>query len=981
MGYPKIPASNLRVAIILLVVVACGSALRAQAPQPGILRGQVTDASGGSVEGATVLVTTPAGQTVARTTDMMGAFEILDLAPGNYNLAVTMAGFGPSEQAVQIAAGQVQQLAVSLAVAVQAQEVTVEEVAPTVDASASNNAGAVVMTGTDLEALSDDPDQLQADLQALAGPSAGPNGGQIFIDGFTGGQLPPKSSIREIRINSNPFSAEFDRMGFGRIEILTRPGTDTLHGRFNVQGNTSGFNTSSPYVAVANRVPYHSISYDGNLSGSLSSRASFTFSAFRRNVNNSSIVNAIDLDSNLNQVPFNAAVTNPQTRTNISPRLDYQISRDNTLTARYQYSRDTRKNQGVGGFSLPEQGYDTLGTEQSLQLSDTQILGERAVNETRFRFEGGRDEETAQNPAPTIRVNGAVTRGGSNRGSATNSKSYELQNYTSFIAGPHMLKFGGRLRANHNVDVSMDNFLGTFTFPSITAYQVTQQGLRTNCIQEAAVAGTSDRDCGPNQFTITAGTPQAVVSVLDVGLYLQDDWRLRPNLTFSGGLRLETQTKIPDHVDFAPRIGVAWAIGNQSRPTVIRGGLGMFYNRFGENNVLNLVRLNGLAQQQYTVVNPDFYSTAPVAPDYYSTLVAAGLLAGSQTSPTVYSLAPNYRSPYIIQSAVSVERQLTRVVNMSINFVNSRGVHQLITNNINAPLPGSTTSSDPDGVRPFGNSINMYRYESAGSFRQSQLINSVNVRAGARLSLFGYYVLNFAHNYTATNGFPTNPYNLFDDAGRANNDVRHRVNVGGTMSLPWALRLSPLVSMQSGSPYNFTLGQDLNLDSQFNDRPSFANAATLAENLVATPYGNFDKAPTAGQVLVPVNYGTGTSRVSVNMRVGKTFTFGGSAEARPAAGGGAGRGGGGFGGGGGAGRGGGGFGRGGFGGGAAGGTRGRYTLTFNVDARNIFNRVNRANPTGNVTSPLFGIPNGLAGGPYSTGAAVRRIDLSMAFGF
>ena len=189
MRYSAALFRRIRLATVLLAIAACGSTLSAQAARPGILRGQVTDISGGSVEGATVLLTTPTGQTLGRTTDAMGAFEIPELAPGNYNLAVTMAGFAPSEQGVQITAGQVQQLTISLTVATQAQEVTVEEVAPTVDASASNNAGAVVMAGTDLEALSDDPDQLQADLQALAGPSAGPNGGQIFIDGFTGGQL------------------------------------------------------------------------------------------------------------------------------------------------------------------------------------------------------------------------------------------------------------------------------------------------------------------------------------------------------------------------------------------------------------------------------------------------------------------------------------------------------------------------------------------------------------------------------------------------------------------------------------------------------------------------------------------------------------------------------------------------------------------------------------------------------------------------
>ena len=787
MTYQKALRSGLRVALILLACVACGGALLAQTPRPGILRGQVTDTSGGSVPGASVVLTTPTGQTVARTADAMGTFEIPDLAPGNYNLAVSMAGFGPSEQGLQITAGQVQQLIVSLTVAAQTDEVTVSEVAPTVDASPSNNAGAVVMSGTDLDALSDDPDQLQADLLALAGPSAGPNGGQIFIDGFTGGQLPPKSSIREIRINSNPFAAEFDRMGFGRIEILTRPGTDKLHGRFNVQGNSSGLNTQSPFVAAANQQPYHSVGFEGNLSGSLSPKASFTFAVFRRNINDSAIVNAVKLDDSLNQAPFNAGVSNPQTRTNIGPRVDYQITHNNTLTSRYQYTRDIRSNQGVGGFTLPSQGYDQLNTEQSLQLSDTQILGERAVNETRFRYEGQQNNQTAQSLLPSVRVTGAFNGGGASRNIAANNKNYELQNYTSFIAGPHTLKFGGRVRANHNVDISSTNFQGTFTFASITAYQLTVQGLQANKTvaqirADCLATGKGNNDCGPNQFTIAAGTPQAVVNVMDTGLYLQDDWRLRPNLTLSGGLRFETQTKVPDKVDFAPRFGLAWAVGNKNRPTVIRGGLGIFYDRFADTNVLQVVRFNGVAQQQYTVTFPNFYPAVP-------TISALG----GTTSQTVYSIAPNYHSPYIMQGAASVERQVTKVINVSINFVTSRGVHQLITNNINAPLPGTITTANPLGTRPFGNLTNMYQFESAGSFRQNQLINSVNIRAGAKLSLFGNYALGFAHNDTATNGFPTNPYNLRDDAGRANNDIRHRVNLGGTMSLPWALRLSPLV--------------------------------------------------------------------------------------------------------------------------------------------------------------------------------------------
>src|SRR5207249_8912411 len=124
------------------------------------------------------------------------------------------------------------------------QEVTVKgDAGPSLSVEPDNNATALVIKGEDLAALPDDPDDLADALQALAGPGAGPNGGQIYIDGFSGGQLPPKESIREIRINQNPFSAEYDRLGFGRIEILTKPGTDKIRGAIMLTDSDALFNS------------------------------------------------------------------------------------------------------------------------------------------------------------------------------------------------------------------------------------------------------------------------------------------------------------------------------------------------------------------------------------------------------------------------------------------------------------------------------------------------------------------------------------------------------------------------------------------------------------------------------------------------------------------------------------------------------------------------------------------------------------------
>ena len=148
----------------------------------------------------------------------------------------------------------------------------VSDTAPTVDVNPTNNAGAIVISGKELEALPDDPDELQSDLEALAGPSAGPNGGQMYIDGFTAGQLPPKSSIREIRINQNPFSAEYDKLGYGRIEIFTKPGTDKYHGQFFVPMAMIPRSTR-PIPSPAAEPPYYSTQFNGNIGGPLNKKA------------------------------------------------------------------------------------------------------------------------------------------------------------------------------------------------------------------------------------------------------------------------------------------------------------------------------------------------------------------------------------------------------------------------------------------------------------------------------------------------------------------------------------------------------------------------------------------------------------------------------------------------------------------------------------------------------------------------------------
>ncbi len=928
------------------------------------LRGQVTDPSGAAVPAITVTLTGPGGATLVAQTDEQGRYAFRNLPPGTYRMQIRVKGFADFEKAgVVIASGKPQVVDAQLVVALEKQEVTVQGDAAQVSVSAANNASSLVIKGKDLEALSDDPDELQADLQALAGPSAGPNGGQIYIDGFTGGQLPPKAAIREIRVNQNPFSAQYDKLGYGRIEILTKPGMDQFHGQFFASGNASAFNSRNPF---ATEVPdYHSQFFEGNIGGPVSKKASFFFDGERRNIQDASIVSAYVLDSNFMQVPFSDAVLTPRTRTELSPRVDYQLTKNNTLTVRYQFWQNNQTSGGVGQFALPSQGYNSGSTEQSLQVSDSQVLGERTVNETRFRYLHESDNQTPLSLQPVVNVLGAFVSGGNSGGKYLDfQNNYELQNYTSMNLGKHFVRFGARLRDTQVSNTSTANFNGTFTFPSLTAYQTTEKGLQQGLTadQIRALGG------GASQFLIVTGTPLARVNLIDLGLYGEDEWRLRPNMTLSFGLRFETQSDINDHADFAPRIGFAWGLGGGTHPkTVLRAGVGVFYDRFQEAQVLQAERLNGVNQRQFVVNQPNFY---PNIPDP-STLV------GGQTFPTMYQIAPTLRAPYIVQSAAGLERQVTKNATVSVTYLNAHGVHQFLTRNVNAPLPGTYNPLDPSsGERPFGDVGNIYQYESVGLFNQNQVIANFNIRAGTKLSLFGFYTLNYANSDTAgVNSFPMNQYDIAADYGRAAFDVRHRFFMGGSFALPRGFRISPFMVANSGAPFNITLGRDLNGDSIFNDRPAFATASS-GPNVVVTQFGTFTRVPLPGQTIIPPNYGPGPGQFTLNLRLAKNFGFGKKSE-KDGAGFGGGRGG--------YGRGGGLGGRGLSSGGGFGGwgrpSNSRYNLEFSVNARNVLNKVNLGPPVGSLSSPLFGESNSIVGGWGGSSGANRRIDLQVRFTF
>lgn len=991
------------------------------AQQNGSLTGQVVDSLGNIVIGASVTVVVPGGTEKTTTSNQRGEFTVNALVPGKYTIKVSAPKFSLYENTeVDVIAGQKGELIVTMTVGGVEEQVDVDSDTG-VSTDPANNAGATVLKEKELEALPDDPDELEAALQALAGPSAGPNGGQIYIDGFTGGRLPPKESIREIRINSNPFSAEYDRLGFGRIEILTKPGSDKWRGSAFGNFNDESLNSRNPFSA--NRAPSQLRAFGGNLSGPIQKgKSSFFLDLQNRDVDNNTVVNALILDPTLNPVLFQQEFQIPSRRLSINPRFDFAINDKNTLVARYSFENSRVENQGIGGTTLPSRAYETKNVAHEIRLTETMIINPTTINETRFEYEWEKREQVGDNSIPTISVSDAFSGGGSQIGTSFNrANNWELQNYTTTTLGgnsQHGVKFGFRIRSTSFSDRSENNFSGNFTFPGSpelrsplgctpvsTTCTVVSPAISPIEQYRGRLMANTDARYFPTQFSITTGEPQQDVSRTDYGLFITDDWRVNPGLTLSFGLRYENQTNISDNLNFAPRFSFAWspgAGGARAPKTVFRGGVGVFYDRFSENLTLQTLRFNGSSQLNLIVNANDsdpvrraaaiqllqqpVFTLAGVT----NVPTAAQIRAALPQSNTIRTIADDLKSPMMVQAAFSVERQLPARTTMSVSYITSRTYNVLRSRNVNAPDCPLQVSC-LNAPRPQPTLGNIYEYESTGTLDQNRINVNIRNMYNRNFSLFANYSLGFANSDADGAGsFPAYSYDLSDEFGRSAFDIRHNFVIGGNFNLPFGVSMSPFIIANSGRPFNITRGIDANGDALFTERPSFGQLATRCSQLgLSSSY--CDVANEDPNSIIPRNYGQSPSSLTVNLRVGRNFGFGKSpqtaarADAQP--GGESGRVGGGPGGGGrgpgGGGPGGGGrMGMGGFGGGG-GDARKPYNLNLGINFNNLFNTVNLGTPIGNLSSSRFGQSTSTGGGfggfGGGGGSANRRIELSARF--
>ncbi len=806
---------NIRKLIIPIACVALVVALSisAFAQNRVSLRGSISDEFGAAIVGATVTLI-DAGVQKSVITNGEGSYSFTNLIPGKYKIHAAATGFATSEDTeVDVTAGRRDPLNFTLKVAAIETQVKVNADTP-VSTDSNNNANQQVISGKDLDALPDDPDELAAALQALAGPSVGPGGGQIFIDGFSGANMPPKEAIREVRINQNPFAAENDQPS-ARIDILTRPGTDKLRGSANFNFSDESLNSRNPFVVSSSkRSPYQVRQFGGTLSGPIVKEKVSVFLEVNRNeVDDNELVRATILDSALKPVDIGFGALVPRNNTNISARFDYAINSKNTLIARFNFFESKTLNQGVGGFTLPERGFENKSRNQNIQLTETAVINAFAINETRFQYSHGRTDWLTNSRIPALNVSGAFNGCVSAAASCsqvgqtiTQNTRWELNNFTQIQRGMHTFKFGGRIRGVTIEDLNPNNQSGQWIFaggfgPALDANSNPIAGTniqlssieryrRTSLIQQKGLTATQQGYCGTgisvadcirklgggaSQFSINTGDFSASVSQVDIGMYAQDDWRIRPNLTLSYGLRYENQGNISSKYDFAPRLSFAWSPGaaNATKPpkTVIRGGGGIFYNRFGENFTLTANRFNGAKEIQYVVAEP--FSTSaptqasldlPTARPIYNLLNLFPVVPNSarlQVIPaqqqTIYRIASNLQAPMITLVGMQVERQFPKNISAFAGAFSVRISQVIRARDINAPLPGTITNAAPTGIRPNQTLGDINEYESSGKFRLWQVMTGLNTRLNPRISLQGTYIWSKMNNDTdGGGGFPSN---------------------------------------------------------------------------------------------------------------------------------------------------------------------------------------------------------------------------------
>ena len=920
------------VALSALTIIATLSIFTSLAQSQGALsdlRGDVIDPRGDIIVGAKITIKNEQNFKREVVSDKQGQFVITALHSGEYTLQVAAEGFAFYEEPVALGANlQPPRVRVTLQPTI-SETVTVDDDTIIVALDPQSAGGAQVVKGKDIEALPDDPDQLNAQLKNLATSSgSAPDQAVVTVDGFATDKLPPKSAIREVRINPDLYSSEYDKAPYqgGRIQVFTKPGATAFHGSSFFNFNDSVFNARDAFAPE--RAPTSTRRYGFQLGGPIIRSLVGFFADFeRRSINESAVVNALTLDDNFQPLSFAANVPIPK-RLNIgSARVDWQINPANTLMVRFDLNDNGLTNLGVGGFNLPERGFDADVSEKSVRFSETSILSTSIVNELRLGLTLQTITHRPVSNETAINVLGAFISGGAtSQRLSQEERRVEIADNFSIVKGKHSLKIGTQIYGLDLRDTRSDNFNGTFIFGGGLAPQLNSDGTVVIGPEGPALVNISGLEQyrrallglpggDPTRFTITTGDPTNSITQWRVATYIQDEWRLRQNILLSLGLRYEGQTNPTDKISLAPRAGIAFS-PDKKKNWVLRARAGLFYDRFSEMLPLEDLRFDGVSQQQILIDSPSFPNPFDDGTEV-------------ETVPTIRLSNPNLRPPIIKQLNFGFERRLPKGWKIQLSRSWSYSSSVLRSRNINAPLLGAGDAA-PGAGRPLGGDDNILQFESTGRVNGTVLFVGANNQGSKHFSVFsGYLLFDFHSDTDSAFMLPQSSYDFSGELARPLWQARHRAFAAGTINMPWNLRVSPMINFASGTPFNVTTGRDNNGDGNFNDRPSETSPGT--PDAVTTRLGVFD--PSVINGTLPRNFGTNPSTFVADLNVSRTFAFGKKGQSEDNG----------------------------------------FHLTVNARVNNLLNRTNPISLNGVLASPFFGRAN--------NSLPSRRIELGMRFSF
>jgi hypothetical protein len=877
-------------ALLIAVIVMTAAPVGAQAPrQSGTLRIVVKDPSGAVIPNASVIVKgiETANQDVVvpeAVTDGQGVATFASLAAGRYTATASFPGFETRTLPdLRIRGGDLRR-DLTLPIEKVAQSVAVGRDAATAASDPKSDRFSNVLSRDQIEALPDDPDEMEKVLKEMAGPGA-----TIRVDGFRGGRLPPKSQIRSIRFSAAMFAAENHSAGHTFVDIATQPGLGPLRGGMDFTFRDDAMNARNAFQP--RKGPEQTQQYNFNLSGTLlKDRTSFSLAAGGASLYDSANIFA--------QGPENSLVTpirRPSDRLNFNLRVDHALNKAHTLRGSYQQSGNEARNLGVGSYDLPDRAYRRDATENLLRISESGPLSRLWYAESRLQVRRTTNDTASAFERPTVRVLDAFTSGGAQQAGGRQATELEYATDVDFARKGHALRMGTLVEGGVYSSDSRTNYLGTFTFPSLADYE----------------AGR------PANFSRRAGNPLVEYSQWQAGFYLQDDWRVRKNLTLSGGVRQELQSHMPDAWNFAPRGGLTWSPFTNGR-TTLRAGGGLFYEWLDADIYEQTLRVDGEHQRDQIVMNPGY-------PDPLD-----GGAAQEVLPPSKYLLANGLVMPKRALGLVAVTQQINQKLMFNASYSHTKAWDRFRGRNVNAPL---------DGVRPDPALGNVTQVESTAGLVADQVNVGLNFNIPARRTfLFANYSWNRQRN-DADGAFslPANSYDLAAEWGRATGVPTHVASAVMNTTVWKTLRLALSTTARSGSPYTITTGRDDNGDSVFTDRPDGVGRNTV------TTAGMWD---VAGRLTYAFGFGErpqataggpgGGQVVMIRMGGGGAGDMLGSLS----------------------------------GGGAE---NKRMRIELFIAASNLFNVINPMGYSGVMTSPFFLEPT--AAGP------ARKLDIGMKIGF